>query len=349
MLDSLTDLANRRALARPVCEGQPARRTHGLAVRGPLHRLRPIQGRERHIRARSRRPGHRRGRAAAEASTRSGDRVIRYGGDEFVMLCNDMVTTPTVLRLAQRLIALVNEPIDVGGEWVTVSASVGASLVDGERNTMDQVLSSAESAVGPRQGARAPVSVSCSSRVTAAPTTASGCSTQLHRAYERGEFVLHYQPIVSMADKSMIGVEALLRWQHPERGLLLPGLFVEELEESGLILPVGEWVLERACRQTRTWTGCVPAPRIPGRGQPLGSPALGSELLGAGDPHAATHGRRAVAPVLRDHRERHHGRHRPRVGDVAGGEGARRRARRSTTSARGSRRSAIYDASRPIC
>jgi EAL domain-containing protein (putative c-di-GMP-specific phosphodiesterase class I) len=76
---------------------------------------------------------------------------------------------------------------------------------------------------------------------------------ELRVAQHRGQFALYYQPVVSLMDKTMVGVEALLRWQHPERGLLLPGMFVEELEETGLILPVGAWVLETACRQAKAW------------------------------------------------------------------------------------------------
>src|SRR5207248_4179 len=120
------------------------------------------------------------------------------------------------------------------------------------RCTMDQVLSTADSAMCRAKSSGTGQCVVLEPHRMPVDSRAR-LVEELHDAVEDGQFVLHYQPIVSLADKSMIGVEALLRWQHPERGLLLPGLFVEELEETGLIVPVGAWVLETAARQARIW------------------------------------------------------------------------------------------------
>jgi diguanylate cyclase (GGDEF)-like protein len=180
------------------------------------------------------------------------DRVVRYGGDEFVVLCNDTVTRPSSVRLAERISALVQEPIAIGGTQISVTASVGISIVDSEQCTMEQALSTADSAMDQaKSSGRGQCAVLDSGRVQY--DDRESLIDELRVAVEQHQFVLHYQPVVSLADRSLVGVEALLRWQHPERGLLLPGLFVEELEESGLILPVGAWVLETACRQARAW------------------------------------------------------------------------------------------------
>jgi len=183
---------------------------------------------------------------------RRDDRVIRYGGDEFVILRNDVATKPSVVRAAEEIIDLVEQPIDVNGSLVSVSASVGITIVDGEDNPMDQVLTTADSAMYRAKSAGPGRCVVLEPR-TLELDDRQRLLDELRVAYRRGQFVLYYQPVVSLVHKSMVGVEALLRWQHPERGLLLPGMFVEELEETGLIVPVGAWVLETACRQAKAW------------------------------------------------------------------------------------------------
>ncbi len=186
------------------------------------------------------------------SAVRGGDRLIRYGGDEFVILRNDVATTPSIVRVAEHIIDLVEQPIEVNGSLVTVSASVGITLVDGEGHTMDQVLSTADSAMHRAKSAGAGRCVVLEPR-SPQRDDRQRLLDELRVAQQRGQFVVYYQPVVSLIDKSMVGVEALLRWQHPERGLLLPGMFVEELEETGLILPVGAWVLETSCRQAKAW------------------------------------------------------------------------------------------------
>ena len=261
MLDSLTGLPNRRSLpewyAQAVARADATSST--LAVLFvDLDRFKAVNDRLGHdvgdlvVSTIARRLRH---------SVDHRDRVIRYGGDEFVLLCHDVVTKQLALRIAQRLVTAVEEPIDVDGSPVSLSASVGIALVDGTRCTMDQALSTADSAMyrAKALGSGQAVVLEPGDRD---PDDRERRITELREALERGEFVVHYQPVVSMHDKSMIGVEALLRWQHPERGLLLPGLFVDDLEESRLILPVGAFVLETACRQAKLWQDEFPDRRF---------------------------------------------------------------------------------------
>jgi diguanylate cyclase (GGDEF)-like protein len=252
MLDSLTGLHNRRSLPKwyERAVERAARTSSPLAVLFvDLDRFKAVNDTYGHdsgdlvIATIARR---------LRSAVRPSDRVIRYGGDEFVVLCNDIVTPPTATRIADRIIGVVEEPIDVNGAQVTLSASVGISIVNSRQCTMDQVLTTADSAMY-----RAKASGTGRCVILEPDETKTDSSVrlidELRKAIEDEQFVLHYQPVVSLADKSMIGVEALLRWQHPERGLLLPGMFVEELEETELIVPVGAWVLAAAARQARAW------------------------------------------------------------------------------------------------
>lgn len=179
------------------------------------------------------------------------DMPARLGGDEFAVLINEGQREQAVAT-AQRIIAALRRPFVVSGREVFVNASVGISFrADGHtgedlvRNADLAMYEAKKNGKGRYEIFRADLQTSLLRTV--------GLEADLHRALARRELVLQYQPIVDLADGHVAAVEALVRWHHPERGLVLPGDFVPLAEETGLILPVGAWVLHEACRQAVEW------------------------------------------------------------------------------------------------
>ncbi|MGH9039541.1 MAG: putative bifunctional diguanylate cyclase/phosphodiesterase [Acidimicrobiia bacterium] len=182
------------------------------------------------------------------ATVRTEDAVARLGGDEFGVLLEG--TGPAgAERLAQRLLAGVAEPFTVNGQEVTLTASIGVTSVDPATTDASEVIRRGEVAlyVAKRTGkARA---TTFEPAMDDASRGRLRLEADLRQAPHRGELRLHYQPVFDLATNEVVGVEALLRWQHPARGLLAPGAFVGMAEETGLIVPVGEWVLEAAAAE----------------------------------------------------------------------------------------------------
>jgi diguanylate cyclase (GGDEF)-like protein len=180
------------------------------------------------------------------------DVVIRYGGDEFVVLCPEVTNGPAAERVAKRLIRVIETPYESGDELLHVSACIGIALTEERCTRPDEVLRDADAAMyqARERGAGAYAMFDRSMRDAITPSTAE---RKLREALENGEFKLFYQPIVSLWTKRMVGVEALLRWEDPGRGVVSPDEFVGALEDTGLIVPVGSWVIEEACRQAHRW------------------------------------------------------------------------------------------------
>jgi diguanylate cyclase (GGDEF)-like protein/PAS domain S-box-containing protein len=188
-------------------------------------------------------------------AVRPADTVGRFGGDEFVVLCEDVTDEPMALRIAGRLARVFSEPFSLEGDDVhTASASIGVVLRDGSQDNPEELLRDADAAMyRAKERGRSRVEL-FDTGMRARAIGRLQTEGDLRRALERDELRVFYQPIVALSDGRIRGFEALVRWQHPERGLLAPAQFIPVAEESGMIVGLGRVVLEAACRQSAQWT-----------------------------------------------------------------------------------------------
>jgi predicted signal transduction protein with EAL and GGDEF domain len=187
--------------------------------------------------------------------------IARFGGDEFAILIDGIVGTGDAAHVAERIQKALANPFNLGGHEVYSTGSIGIALSATGYDLAENLLRDADTAMyraKARGRARFEVfDAAMRDDVTVFMQT----ENDLRRALERDELRIHYQPIVDLNSGAILALEALVRWQHPERGLLGPKDFVGVAEETGLIVALGEWVLQRACRQAHAWSEHFPAGR----------------------------------------------------------------------------------------
>ena len=186
---------------------------------------------------------------------RGGDTAARFGGDEFVILCEDVSGERQAIAIAERIAAELDAPFTVGGDEVFVRTSVGIALATEPGARPEALIRDADAAMYRAKERGGGVYEVFDDQMRERAVRRMETENALHRALDRGEFVMHYQPIVQMATGALHGVEALARWEHPQRGLVMPGEFIEAAEETGLIITLGAWAFEAACRQSAAWGG----------------------------------------------------------------------------------------------
>jgi len=194
-----------------------------------------------------------------QASVRPGDLVARLGGDEFAILVQDMQSTDELVGLADRLQAVISKPIHLADSDVTASASIGITTSEFGYDLPEQALRDADIAMYRAKVLGKAQHALFDSTMHAQVSTRLWLENELRRALQEQELHLHYQPIYNLRTRRLCGIEALARWSHGVNGEIRPGKFIPVAEETGLIIPLGNWALDHACRQFRVWQSTMPS------------------------------------------------------------------------------------------
>jgi len=193
------------------------------------------------------------------ACVRDSDTISRHGGDEFLVVLTDLQSSEVPAQIAGKIMTVLGEPFHVETHEVTISASIGIAVYPEDGAGFDELLKKADTAMYHAKEAGRNAFRFNTERMNADAQERLDLHSRLRRALEREEFVLHYQPLVDLKSGLIVGGEALVRWLSPGQGMVAPGYFIPAAEHSGLIVPLGEWVLQEACRELAHWhaQGCA--------------------------------------------------------------------------------------------
>jgi diguanylate cyclase (GGDEF)-like protein/PAS domain S-box-containing protein len=193
-----------------------------------------------------------------DAISRRSDTVTRLGGDEFCLLCEHVSNEQVATGIAERVSAALSEPIALGGEPIRVSACIGITINRDVTPAPDALIVEAETAMRRAKESGPGHHEFFAEEMRARLSKRIEGEAALSRALENGEFRVVYQPKILLSTDRVVGVEALLRWEHPEKGVVAPLEFIPLAEETGLIVPIGAWVLQQACEEARRWRALAP-------------------------------------------------------------------------------------------
>jgi diguanylate cyclase (GGDEF)-like protein/PAS domain S-box-containing protein len=187
------------------------------------------------------------------ACVRSPDTVCRNGGDEFIIVLQEMEEPNQAAITARRVLKAVADPHRTGEHDLHVTASVGVSVYPDDGSDAETLIKNSDTAMYQAKESGRKTYQFFTPEMNVSAVERQSIEEDLRHALEHHEFELHYQPIINVKTGAMVGAEALIRWNHPTRGLLFPGTFISVAEETGLILPIGAWVMSEACRQAQSW------------------------------------------------------------------------------------------------
>lgn len=182
-----------------------------------------------------------------------GSSVARLGGDEFTILLEDISSVQAVTRIAERIVENISLPMMLGRQEVHISTSIGIAVYPQDGSEVDEIIRHADTAMYHAKGQGRNNFQFYTDSMNRSSAELLALENNLHKAIEQRQLCLYYQPQVSVVSGELVGMEALIRWKHPERGFVSPGVFIPVAEETGMIMQIGEWVLREACEQGMRW------------------------------------------------------------------------------------------------